>query len=271
MTQYRRGELGESDIDPSWYEQLRAWFRRGRQDAPAIVEPNAIQLATVGRERPPVRPDRAGQDAGRARHRLLHQLRLGQGRRSDRQPVRGGGVRLARARAAGAAVAGRSSGSAGPRPRPTSPRVRADRSWARGPRRSRAVVASRAELEAQVRRRSRPASATGRCRRRRTGAATCCARSRSSSGRAGPIGCTTGCGSGRADRLDSSGWPVTRAAGAPLTPMMAAAPDRRVAAPPRRPTLDPGPASGLPAAADRAGHRVHRLDADPGRGAGAGL
>ena len=46
MTHYRRGELGEADIDPSWYEQLRAWFRAA-QDAPAIVEPNAIQLATV--------------------------------------------------------------------------------------------------------------------------------------------------------------------------------------------------------------------------------
>jgi pyridoxamine 5'-phosphate oxidase len=46
VTQYRRGELGEADIDPSWYEQLRAWFRAA-QDTPAIVEPNAIQLATV--------------------------------------------------------------------------------------------------------------------------------------------------------------------------------------------------------------------------------
>jgi pyridoxamine 5'-phosphate oxidase len=55
VTQYRLGELDEAAIGPSWYEQLQAWFRAA-QDTPAIVEPTAIQLATVDRAgRPSVR------------------------------------------------------------------------------------------------------------------------------------------------------------------------------------------------------------------------
>jgi pyridoxamine 5'-phosphate oxidase len=55
VTQYRLGEPGEADVAPSWYEQLQVWFHAA-QGTPAVVEPNAIQLATVdGHGRPSVR------------------------------------------------------------------------------------------------------------------------------------------------------------------------------------------------------------------------
>jgi pyridoxamine 5'-phosphate oxidase len=55
VTQYRLGELGEADVAPSWYEQLQSWFQAA-QSAATIVEPTAIQLATVdGAGRPSVR------------------------------------------------------------------------------------------------------------------------------------------------------------------------------------------------------------------------
>jgi pyridoxamine 5'-phosphate oxidase len=41
---YSQGELGESALASTWFEQLRAWF----DDAADQLEPNAIQLATVG-------------------------------------------------------------------------------------------------------------------------------------------------------------------------------------------------------------------------------
>jgi len=75
---YIRGQLSENSLAATWYRQLRAWFDAAAAN-PAIVEPNAIQLATVSGRRRAVRPDRPGQGIGRARHRFLHQLRLGQG------------------------------------------------------------------------------------------------------------------------------------------------------------------------------------------------
>lgn len=44
---YERGELDEDTIAPTWLEQFRGWFAAA-QDDDAIVEPNAIQLATAG-------------------------------------------------------------------------------------------------------------------------------------------------------------------------------------------------------------------------------
>jgi pyridoxamine 5'-phosphate oxidase len=52
---YTRGHLDEADLADTWFVQLRAWFDAAAAD-PAIVEPNAIQLATADAQgRPSVR------------------------------------------------------------------------------------------------------------------------------------------------------------------------------------------------------------------------
>lgn len=43
---YGSTELGDAAADAGWYERLRAWFDAAVAN-PAIIEPNAIQLATV--------------------------------------------------------------------------------------------------------------------------------------------------------------------------------------------------------------------------------
>lgn len=43
---YTRSHLDEADIADTWLAQLRAWFDAAAAD-PAVVEPNAIQLATA--------------------------------------------------------------------------------------------------------------------------------------------------------------------------------------------------------------------------------
>jgi pyridoxamine 5'-phosphate oxidase len=43
---YTRGHLDESAVDGQWYPLLRSWFDAAVAD-PAVLEPNAIQLATV--------------------------------------------------------------------------------------------------------------------------------------------------------------------------------------------------------------------------------
>jgi pyridoxamine 5'-phosphate oxidase len=51
---YFRGQLTESGLAESWYPQVRSWFDAAA--AAELVEPNAIQLATVSAEgRPSVR------------------------------------------------------------------------------------------------------------------------------------------------------------------------------------------------------------------------
>lgn len=52
---YTRGHLDEADLADTWLAQLRPWFDAAAAD-PTIVEPNAIQLATVDAQgRPSVR------------------------------------------------------------------------------------------------------------------------------------------------------------------------------------------------------------------------
>jgi pyridoxamine 5'-phosphate oxidase len=52
---YVRDRLDEADLAGSWHEQLGAWFAAAAAD-PEILEPNAIQVATVdGTGRPSVR------------------------------------------------------------------------------------------------------------------------------------------------------------------------------------------------------------------------
>ena len=52
---YRRGQLDESTIAPSWLAQFRLWFDEASTD-PAVAEANAFQLATTGADgRPSVR------------------------------------------------------------------------------------------------------------------------------------------------------------------------------------------------------------------------
>lgn len=43
---YTRGHLDESEVADSWLAQLQAWFEAAVAD-PAVLEPNAIQLATA--------------------------------------------------------------------------------------------------------------------------------------------------------------------------------------------------------------------------------
>lgn len=43
---YARGRLDENEVAESWPEQLRAWFDQAAAD-PDVLEPNAIQVATV--------------------------------------------------------------------------------------------------------------------------------------------------------------------------------------------------------------------------------
>jgi pyridoxamine 5'-phosphate oxidase len=43
---YTRGQLDETAIAATWIEQLRVWFDAAAAD-PAVLEPNAIQLATA--------------------------------------------------------------------------------------------------------------------------------------------------------------------------------------------------------------------------------
>lgn len=52
---YLRGELDESVVSDSWLDQFRLWFDAAAAD-PAVLEPSAMQLATVGADgRPSVR------------------------------------------------------------------------------------------------------------------------------------------------------------------------------------------------------------------------
>jgi pyridoxamine 5'-phosphate oxidase len=52
---YRLGELTEAEVAPTWFEQFSGWFEAAVNE-PAVVEPNAIQLATADAQgRPSVR------------------------------------------------------------------------------------------------------------------------------------------------------------------------------------------------------------------------
>lgn len=44
---YTRGNLDDSDVADEWYPQLRLWFDTAAAD-PAVLEANAVQLATTG-------------------------------------------------------------------------------------------------------------------------------------------------------------------------------------------------------------------------------
>ncbi|GAB2469769.1 pyridoxine/pyridoxamine 5'-phosphate oxidase [Jatrophihabitans fulvus] len=44
---YTKGRLDEAEVAGTWLEQLRSWFDAAAAD-PAVLEPNAIQLATAG-------------------------------------------------------------------------------------------------------------------------------------------------------------------------------------------------------------------------------
>jgi pyridoxamine 5'-phosphate oxidase len=49
---YTRGTLDEADVADTWVAQLRLWFDTAAAD-PAVLEPNAIQLATAGADGQP--------------------------------------------------------------------------------------------------------------------------------------------------------------------------------------------------------------------------
>ena len=52
---YERGTLDDADLPDDWLTLLRSWFEIAAAD-PAVLEPNAIQVATVGADgRPSVR------------------------------------------------------------------------------------------------------------------------------------------------------------------------------------------------------------------------
>ena len=130
-----RGALLETDLAADWPAQFARWFADAA--AAGLPEPNAMIVATADADGPAQRPDRAAQGVRRARLRLLHQLRVPQGRRGARQPVREPGLPLVPDAAAGDGRRARWRGWPGPRPRSTSPPGRAAPSSAPGRARSR--------------------------------------------------------------------------------------------------------------------------------------
>src|SRR5579859_3504545 len=49
---YLRGQLDEALVSPSWFEQFQLWFDAAASD-PAVLEPTAMQLATVSADGTP--------------------------------------------------------------------------------------------------------------------------------------------------------------------------------------------------------------------------
>ncbi len=88
------------DLGPDPVVAFGRWF--ADVAAAGVGEPNAMVLATVGADGTPGGPDRAAQGVRRARPAVLHQPRLGQGRRPGREPARRAGVPVAPGRATGA-------------------------------------------------------------------------------------------------------------------------------------------------------------------------
>ena len=210
--EYERDGLDVGDVDPDPIVQVRRWLdewaavapeRAGRRGArhrrrrrPAVGAHRAAARLRRARAAPSSRATRAARAATSPPTRtarivcswvpLLRQVNL-------RGPV----AKVARAESE-AYFAGRPRGS----------QLAA---WASH---QSSVLADRAELEARFAEAERRASATARCRARRTGAATGWSPTRSSCGRAGPAGCTTGSAtSGTADRhrlADRPAQPVAR-------------------------------------------------------------
>ena len=205
--EYTRGGLVEADLLPDPIAMFRRWYDEAHEAG--LHEPNAMVVATVVRQTfaPSARlvllkgvsdegfvfytntGSRKGAElAGNPRCALLfpwHPL--------ERQVRVDGTAALLPARA---------------RSTRTSRSARAAPSSAPGPRTSPRVVAGRDELDGGVRRGRARGTPAATYRRPRSGAATSSTRSRWSSGRAGPAGCTTGWSTGaRAD-----GWRTERLA-----------------------------------------------------------
>ena len=140
--------------------------------------------------RAPVGADGAAEARGRARLRLLHELREPEGRRAGGQPACGAPLPLAGRSGGRCGSRAESSGSTAAeseayfRTRPLGSRLAA---WASPQSRP---LADRAELERPLRRCGRALPART-CRYRRTGAASGSSRTRTSSGSTATTGCTT--------------------------------------------------------------------------------
>ena len=184
----------------------------GSQDAArgGLHEPNAMIVSTADADGRPQLPHGAAEAVRRARLRLLHQLRLPQGPRARREPVRLAALPLAPARPPGhrhrhrGPHRPRRDGRVLPHPPARLPARRLGERAVLGDR------LARRNWTAHVRGAGRPLPG-GRAgaRRRRTGAASGSSRRRSSSGRAARTGCTTGCAMSvrtarQAGRLDAS-------------------------------------------------------------------
>lgn len=193
---YASRPLDVDDLAPTWYEQLTAWLEQAREAG--LTEPNAMVLATSDPDGLPSSRTVLckGLDAGG----IVFYTNYTSAKSHDLNRTRVASVTfpwydLQRQVQLSGRVE-RCSES----PTPTGRCARAGHSWGRGRRRSR-----RSSPGARSSTRRSPGSpaasrASRRSRDRRTGVAGGSCRGRSSSGRAAPTGCTTGCGSRSAAR-----------------------------------------------------------------------
>ena len=202
---YRAEGLAETELAAHPMEQFARWFGQAARAAGRAVRAERHGRLHGGRGGPAQLAHGAAEAVRRAGLRLLHQLRVPQGARPGRQPVRLAALPVApdgppgHRHGHGAAHRPRRDGRVLPHPAARLPARRLGQRPVLGdllPRRTGRLVRG-AEPPATRR--------ASRSRSPRTGAASASPRRRSSSGRAARTGCTTGCGTWRR-RTAAGGW-----------------------------------------------------------------
>ena len=199
----RRGDwAGRADLAPDWLTQFAALVRRrrrGRRAGRAERDGGRHRRRRTAGPAPAPSCSRASTSADSSSSPTTPRARR---RELAANPARQPGVPVAPDRAAGGRHRPGASGSTGPRPRPTSPPGRARPSSAPGPARSPRWCADREALDralAEAARRASPDEPIPAPPH--WGGLRVDAGRRSSSGRAGPAGCTTGCATARTDSV----------------------------------------------------------------------